>query len=162
MESKKIDIAYCRLKRNEKEFLEYNDNFMVIPQNQNEAMNNLLYKMSEISFCCYIYDKNILNEYGIRFDENTKYGEDREFNWKYLCHCKTISYIDSPLYYYRINNASVTKSSPTWSKTDLLNAIKRTEEYLKTHKCQFYNEFKSYMYSRTTWTVAKTFAVGKQ
>ena len=162
IESKKSDTAYCKLKRRIDDVYDYSKKINIIKQNQTEAMNNLLYKMSEISFDCYIYNKDILSNHNIRFDENTKYGEDREFNWKYLCWCNKISYIDNALYYYRINANSATKKTPTWEKTSLLDAIKRIEEYLKNNNCNFYNELKTYFYSRAVWTVAKTFAVGKQ
>lgn len=162
MELKKVDAAYCNLKKKYEDVFENNNIAIIHDQQQSEAMKNLLYNMSEISFDCYIYLSKKIKELNLYFDENTKYGEDREFNWKYLCHCKKISFIQFPMYYYRINDESATRKVPTWSKTDLLAAIKRTENYLSDNNCQFYEEFKSYMYSRAVWTVAKTFATGRQ
>lgn len=153
------DTAYCLLKRDKKDVFSYTKEIDIQLQNQEQAMRNLLFRMPEIAFTCYLFDLQIIRETGIKFDEETKYGEDREFNWKYLCHCKTISFINSPLYYYRVNQKSATKMKATWRKTDLLDAVKRIEDYLNHCNCTFYGEFKDYMYSRATWTVAKTFAV---
>ena len=153
------ETAYCRLKRQKNDIYDYSKKITIIKKKQSEAMEDLLYKMSEISFDCYIYNKSVLDKHSIRFDIKTKYGEDREFNWKYLCWCKKVSYIDNALYYYRINDKSATRKVPTWEKTDLLCAIKRIEKYLKDNDCDFYNELKSYFYSRAIWTVAKTFAM---
>ena len=161
-EKYKADITYCRLSRNSKEALNYLPiNSRIILQSQNEAMWNLLYKMGNISFLNFIYKKSIIIEKDIFFDENTKFGEDREFIWKYLCHCKRVVYIDIPLIWYRVNNKSATKSKASWRKTDLLKAVKRVESYLIDEKCSFSNEFNSYMYARAMWAVAKAFAVSR-
>lgn len=158
----KADIAYCRLNRNLEEVYQC-DTSNVVFQNQNidEAMNKLLYEMGKYGFYCYIYRKDLIDDYGLRFDPNTKYGEDREFNWKYICHCKNATWLDLPLYGYRINPLSATQSSASWRKTDLLTAVKRIENYLDEQNCAFSYEFKSYMYARAMWAVAKTFASKK-
>lgn len=154
------DTAYCLLSRKQEDILSSTDNnIQLIEQKQSQAMHNLLYMMGQISFCNYIYRKSILFDKKIRFDESTRFGEDREFNWKYLCHCRKISFIDYKLYWYRVNNSSATKSKASWRKTDLLKAVKRTENYLKDNNCSFSGEFNSYMYARAMWAVAKTFAI---
>lgn len=160
IEDGKADVSYCKLSRRQDEVVSYypkEDQTTI--QSQEDAMNNLLYKMGEFSFCNYIYKKELLQKNGIFFDENTKFGEDREFNWKYLCHCKSAAYINMPLYWYRINRNSATKGKASWRKTDLLAAVKRIEKYLENQKCEFSNEFNSYMYARAMWAVAKTFAI---
>ena len=156
----KADVSYCRLSRKEEEVVSfYPKGYSATLQDQNEAMHNLLYKMGELSFCNYIYKKKILESQNISFDLNTKFGEDREFNWKYLCHCQSASFIDMPLYWYRENVDSATKSKASWRKTDLLKAVKRIEQYLKQQDCEFSDEFNTYMYARAMWAVAKTFAI---
>lgn len=160
MEKNNTDISYCRLSRKKEDVIDYFPiNEAVLVQTQTEAMYNLLYKMGDLSFCNYIYKKSVLQEKNIYFDENTKFGEDREFNWKYLCHCNSAVYLNMPLYWYRVNNESATKSKATWRKTDLLVAVKRIERYLAEEQCTFSKEFNSYMYARAMWAVAKTFAV---
>lgn len=160
MERNGTDVSYCKLSRKKEDVINYFPiNDQIVIQNQTEAMHNLLYRMGELSFCNYIYKKSILQDNNIYFDEDTKFGEDREFNWKYLCYCKNASFIDMPLYWYRVNNESATKGKATWRKTDLLKAVKRIEKYLQDNNCNFTEEFKSYMYARSMWAVAKTFAI---
>jgi len=156
------DVAYCRLDRNYDNVMSVSiKEAKVLMHTQTEAMNNLLYRMSEFGFCCYIYNKDVLQKYSIEFDCNTITGEDREFNWKYLCHCKNACFIDAPLYWYRVNNQSVTKAKASWKRTGILNAIERVEKYMLDNGCEFLDEFKSYMYARTMWACAKVFAVSR-
>ena len=159
-EQANADVAYCRLDRKYENVMAVDAKQAVyISQSQTEAMDNLLYRMGEFAFCCYLYRKDILKEKGIVFDCETKFGEDREFNWKYLCHCENAAFVDFPLYWYRVNQHSATKSKASWRKTDLLSAVKRIEAYLAENKCPYTREFNSYMYARAMWAVAKTFAV---
>lgn len=160
MRENDVDVAYCRLNRD----LEVVRNFIakdnsVVLQTKTESMKKLLFEMGIYGFYCYIYKKSIIIENGILFDENTKFGEDREFNWKYLCHCNNAAWLDMPLYGYRVNEQSVTKTNVSWRKTDLLAAVVRIENYLQAQECTFTDTFKSYMYARAMWAVAKTFAV---
>ena len=160
IETSGADIAYCKLNR--RKDVVYNcvvKDEPYIMQKQTEAMYNLLYKMGEFGFYCYIYKTELLRSLQLRFDVNTKFGEDREFIWKYLSHCQSAAFVDMPLYWYRVNNASATKGKASWRKTDSLAAVKRTEVYLAENGCEFYTEYKSYMYARVMWSVAKTFAL---
>lgn len=162
LEKTNADVAYCRLDRDYEKIINANvTTIQVVEQTQREAMHNLLYRMAEFGFYCYIYQREWLEKYGILFDSNTKFGEDREFNWKYLCHCQTACFVDVPLYWYRINNQSATKSKATWRQADVLSAVKRIEAYLSENNCHYSKEFNSYMYARAMWTVAKSFAIGK-
>lgn len=154
------DVAYCRLDRKYENVVNADiKSTTYILHSQKEAMNNLLYRMGEFGFYCYIYKKELLENIALKFDIDTKFGEDREFIWKYLCHCDNAIFIDAPLYWYRINELSATKSKASWRKTDHLRAVKRTEKYFKENNCEYLNEYKSYMYARVMWGVAKTFAV---
>lgn len=160
VEQANADVAYCRLDRRYENVMAVDAKQAgYVAQTQTEAMNNLLYRMGEFAFCCYLYRRDMLLGNEIFFDCDTKFGEDREFNWKYLCHCKKAAFVDFPLYWYRINQQSATKSKASWRKTDLLSAVKRIEAYLAKHECPYTQEFDSYMYARAMWAVAKTFAV---
>jgi len=155
-----VDVAYCRLDRKRENVMRPIAEVVTpIIQTQTEAMHNLLYRMGEFGFYCYVYRRVFLEEISLKFDSNTKYGEDREFIWKYLCHCQSACFIDEPLYWYRINNQSVTRGKASWRKTDSLNAVKRTEKYLEENQCTYSKEYKSYMYARVMWSAAKMFAV---
>lgn len=156
----KADTAYCRLSRNIDEVRQYNAaDDKLHRQILKEAMDKLLFEMGNYGFCCYLYKKAVLLGNGISFDENTKFGEDRELNWKYLCNCNNIAWVDMPLYGYRVNANSATQKSASWRKTDLLAAVKRIEGYLQEQKCSYSETFNDYMYARSMWAVAKTFAV---
>lgn len=154
------DTVYCRLSRKKDDVMQFVPDFShKFEQSQQEAMDRLLFEMAKYGFYCYLYKASVLKANNILFDINTKFGEDREFNWKYLCHCHKILWLDMPLYYYRINSQSATQNSSSWRKTDLLHAVKRIEEYLKTNNCDYSATFNSYMYARAMWAVAKTFAI---
>ena len=162
LESSGADVAYCRVDRKYDTVMNISAaEISCKPQSQTEAMENLLYRMGEFSFCCYVYRAELLKKQDLSFDCNTKFGEDREFNWKYLCHCSSACFVDAPLYWYRVNHQSATRAKASWRKTDLLHAVKRIEKYLQEHNCQYSAEFNSYMYARAMWAVAKTFAVSK-
>lgn len=154
------DVAYCRLDRKFENVMQSISEVKApVMQTQTEAMHNLLYRMGEFGFYCYVYRRDFLEKISLKFDCNTKFGEDREFNWKYLCHCQTACFVDAPLYWYRVNNQSATRAKASWRKTDLLHAVKRIEKYLEENDCEYSDEFNSYMYARAMWAVAKTFAV---
>lgn len=154
------DTAYCLFDRNIKD-INANLNVNIVHQSQDDTMKNLLYNMSKISFACFIYKSDLLKYHNIRFDEDTKYMEDREFIWKYLCWCTNISFINCALYFYRINKNSATNKVATWERTKSLETVNRIEKYLLDSNCNFYNELKSYLYSRVVWTLTKNFAIGK-
>lgn len=154
------DTVFCRVSRNLKEVHQFiTDITQIKIISKQEAMDKLLFEMGSYSFVCYLYKKSILNKHNIEFDINTKFGEDREYNWKYLTHCKSFLWINMPLYGYRVNLESVTKKTSSWRKTDLLKAVKRIEAYLVDNNCEYSTTFNSYMYARAMWAVAKTFAV---
>lgn len=52
--------------------------------------------------CAKLYRRDILEEYGIRFDELIVETEDVFFNLSYMLRCSRISCLDEALYYYRI------------------------------------------------------------
>ena len=160
VEESGADTAYCLLSRAREALPTHAlTEITHTEQSQEDAMHTLLYRMGEVGFYCYLYRRDLLTEQGILFDEDTKFGEDREFNWKYLCHCKRIAFVDAILYWYRPNMASATKSKASWRHTDALTAMRRVEAYMKQLDCAYLQEFSDYMYPRVMWTVAKNFSV---
>lgn len=156
VEQFRADVSYCRLVRNLDIVKKYNDEIAYKINNQQEAMDKLMYEMYQYGFYCYLYRKDILDKYNLRFDENTKYFEDREFNWKYLCHCATYVLVDAPMYGYRVCENSATQKMTSWQRTvNSLNAVKRVEEYLALYQCDYLDILKSYLYQRVMWSVAK-------
>lgn len=57
-------------------------------------------KVVFISACTHAYRLSIIRENHILFQEGLVFGEDRLFNWNYLRHCKSVSYIKDRLYIY--------------------------------------------------------------
>ena len=153
------DTVYCKLDRNLDKVYAFNPNGIEYKeQTQDEAMYKLLYEMGNYGFYCYLYKREIVDAIGLRFDEHTRHFEDREFNWKYLCNCQKILWIDAPLYGYRINTESVTQRPATWH-TDGLDAIRRVEKYLNEKECSFVKELESYLFARAIWGLAKAYSV---
>jgi glycosyltransferase involved in cell wall biosynthesis len=131
----KADVAYCWLSRDHKSVFANEKKAEFIDQSQEEAMHNLLFRMPDVGFYCYLYRRELIRDLDLKFDENTRRFEDREFNWKYLCHCKTAVLIDAPLYYYRVNAASVTQNKKIEWKTERLDAVRRVEDYMEQMQC---------------------------
>ena len=123
-------------------------------------MHNLLYRMPEVGFYCYIYRRDWVVRENLAFDEGTRHFEDREFNWKYLCHCKTEILVDAPLYFYRVAENSVTNRKTVNWRTDGLDAALRIEAYMEQVGCPFLPELKSYLFPRVMWAMAKNYALG--
>lgn len=67
------------------------------------ALNYIVSRLDRIGFYCQLYRKELLDKYNISFPVGRKYGEDREFQWRYLLNCKSISFIDDVLYFYADN-----------------------------------------------------------
>ena len=164
IESGKTDVSYCLLSRNQEDVFNSKipkENWYV-RQDQSELMNNLLYRMAEIGFYCYLYKTDTLRDHNILFDEKTHHFEDREFNWKYLCHCKSGVLINTTLYWYRVNPNSVTQNKTVRWDTEGLDAVFRVENYLLEHNCDFYPELKSYLFARVIWGKARRYAAGRR
>lgn len=127
-----------------------------------EMMHMLLYGMSSLGFCTFLYRREILSEHGLLFDEKTRFFEDREFNWKYLVHTKTGSFVDRPLYIYRRTDGSATTSRDVYWNTDGCDAADRIEQYLLAHGCAIAREAGEYLRSRVLLTAAKKYAAAKR
>lgn len=65
-------------------------------------------EIASLSTCTSIYKKEIIEKNHIRFNINMKTCEDFMFNLKYYSNIESYYAIDTPYYYYRQNNESVT------------------------------------------------------
>ncbi len=153
------DVSYCRLSRNLDDVRNNNSPISEpVRQNQKEAMDKLQYEMARYGFYCYLYRRAIINEHNIRFTEGVKYFEDREFNWKYLCHCQSYAWINDALYGYRVMANSATTQKTDWNRIEnSQKTIKRIEDYLKQYNCE-YLSLLTYLPHRVMWAVAKNVA----
>lgn len=159
IESSNADVSYCRLSRDyDTVFNKGSLNLQYEIKKQPEAMYDLLYKMGSFGFYCYLYRRELLEKENIRFVPDSKFGEDREIIWKYMCHCNTAAFVDEVLYWYRPNMNSATQGKASWRRTDSLAAVKRVEGYMKEKNIAFLESYRDYMYARDMWAVAKNFA----
>ena len=154
------DVAYCWLNRSEEILSVQYQTIPEVKQSQQEAMYNLLYRMADVGFYCYLYRKDKILQENLEFDVNTRRFEDREFNWKYLCHCQSAVLVDAPLYYYRVTANSATQKKTVRWRTDGLDAVIRIEKYLEEKECDFLPEVKNYLFPRVMWAMAKNYALG--
>lgn len=160
VKTENADIAYCRLSRNTAEVLKTDARGAeIVCHSPKQFMLKLLYEMRNYGFCCYIYNRKVIMESGLRFSEDIKFGEDREFNWKYVCGCKKAAWVNVALYGYRANNDSTTrKKSATWHMTDAIKSVDNVYAYMQERNCSFREIYRSYMYARVMWAAAKYFA----
>lgn len=163
LEKLDVDTVFCTYSREivmlsiQKNIKNYN----VESFNSKQLMECLMYKSVPMGFFTFIYKKSIIDIYNIRFTPKAKYGEDLEFLWKYVSHCKNGAAVNKALYGYYDNPASVV-NTVDWGKLDLLDSVTRIEAYLKDINSDFYMTYRSYMYARTMWAVLKTFACAKR
>jgi len=163
IEQNNADCAYCKLTRNIEKVIAFDASGVEITkEDQTTAMDKLLYQMGSYGFCCYIYRRKTIQNNKIYFDENTKYCEDREFNWKYLCLCQNFAFIDSELYGYRINPNSALTQKITWNRCEeSLKATLRVQMYMTERKIGFESNIEKHFYSRVMWTLLKDAAASK-
>ena len=158
------DTAYCCYSRDIKKIYRYTveqyEKESAL-QNYSELMSNFMYRNGPCAFFTYIYKKSIIDEYNINFTENVKYGEDLEFTWKYLSHCKNGVFVNKHLYGYYDNPFSAV-NNVNWNMTDALKSVKRVEEYMKKQNNPFYLNYKNYMYCRTMIAILKDFSIAKR
>ena len=64
-----------------------------------------------------LYRRDIIEQYGIRMDENISYSEDMIFNLEYLLHVSRISVVKAPVYYYQYTRGSLVDQSLNLSST---------------------------------------------
>lgn len=101
--SKHSDVVLCRYEKFpviKKDSLNYS-----ILENMDSLGNlskkHIRFMYENIMFnppVCKLYRKELINTY---FDKTLSIGEDIVFNFKYLKNCKTISFVDEVLYFYR-------------------------------------------------------------
>lgn len=72
-----------------------------------------------------MYDLQLIKENNIEFNENSKYGEDLEFNLKYLQYVEKIFMINEPLYVYHETKSGLNSTY----KSDELEIDRKNFEY---------------------------------
>lgn len=93
------------------------------------------------SSCMAVYRRDVIVANALQFLSEKQYiSEDYLFNFDFYLHCKTVAFLPSTFYHYRINPASLTR-------TLKLDDIRKAEEYAKyveacIERYKFQNKYK--------------------
>lgn len=158
-EAHDAQTVYCGLTRDLAKLETVDTEMVTQVQHQEMAMTKMMMDISRFGFYCYLYKKSIIEAFDLHYDESTRYGEDREFLWKYLCHCQKAVFIDRNLYGYRVNMDSVTQKKATWEQTVQMDVLDRVSAHFEQYHCSFFETFRQYMYPRTAWSIARIYSM---
>lgn len=120
-------------------------------------MNDYLFRNSKYQFCSFLYKKKILDDFSIRFSQDLKYGEDEEFTWKYLCHCKTALTIETDVYFYRDNQQSASHNV-SFKRTQVIDTMIRVNSYFRMEHHPFANKLEKYGIAKAKLSILKQFS----
>ena len=91
-----------------------------VSYNEIRIKNEDIFYFNNVFIFNKIYKRSIISDNNISFPPH-KYGEDLQFNMRYLMHCNEISYIPNYIGYYRhVRHDSISRS---WTLEDLSNLI---------------------------------------
>ena len=121
-----------------------------------EMADILMYRKPPVNFWCMLYDRKIIENFRLRFSEDIAFGEDGEFMWKYLSHCKGGVFVYAPLNGYRIH-----AESNSYKKTDriieALLSLQRAQQYAVKYSKTVSDKLLHYLLPRTKIVIAKDF-----
>lgn len=141
----------------EKKYVEKKDDIKT-HEGINYLLKDYLFRNTKYQFCSFLYKKDIIDKYSIRFSEDLKYGEDEEFAWKYLCHCRSAITLDVNIYNYRDNPNSASHNL-SMSRTQVIDTMVRVGEYYASYNHPFTIFIKKYGIPRAKLSVLKQFAI---
>ncbi len=95
-----------------------------------QMLLGVLNELFEYHMCAFIVRRNVVTSYNIKFDEQTKYGEDHEFMIKCLVASQTTLLLDQFLFNYCLREGSVTDKYPA-KRLDSIKAALRVSEFLQ-------------------------------
>jgi glycosyltransferase involved in cell wall biosynthesis len=101
--------------------------------------------------CSFIVKKCIILDNSIRFDENTKYAEDQEFQLRCNINCKSIYYESKEFFYYIQREGSAVNQKIV---RDNFDVYFRMEHYLSKDLKQSYNNYLCYSFVTDSRNVA--------
>jgi len=126
-----------------------------------ELLKEYTYSKRNIVFPCFSYKSSVIKNNNLLFSTDLRYGEDWEFVTKALSHCNKGYQIKEKTYWYRVSAKSASRKI-TWHQTDVIEAAKRSSDYLLLRNNEFAEEFSIYMYSRSLFSVLHRFASSNQ
>lgn len=80
----------------------------------NHVEDALVKRIPNFGICGFVFKNDIIQEKGVRFQEDLKLSEDRVFLFEYYLYCKKIAFTDKVIYFYRQHASSVCKSKQTY------------------------------------------------
>ncbi len=162
MNQNEVDVMSCYRTTNREKLIELNeleDHYSIV--DAEKLLKQYTFSKAKLGFTSFVYKKEILEEFFIRFEEGVKYGEDWEFATKYLAHCGKAIELNYYCYYYRILDDSVSRTT-SFRQVDAIQAAERTAQYLVNENHPFAKDFMEYMYNRAIFSVAHRFAKGNR
>ena len=119
----KADMSICTFYKSRYERIEsksFTNNLQKL--SQEEAIKRLILPSE---FYGFLWNKLLKKEIvkNLRFDESIIKGEDSLFLCKYILNCKFIVYQDIPLYHYRVDSISITRSSFNEKKNECVKSL---------------------------------------
>lgn len=144
------DLSICGIieeKRNGKKELIVGKNSFTT--NQNGALEYFLMHNEWIGPVNKLYSRKIIEEISLRFNQNIHAGEDILFVCQYLLHIQKVCYIAKPLYLYKYNGNSITKSMKTLKKVNTKDFDNiKSQKLLEQLLFQYTPNVKKQLYSR--------------
>lgn len=127
----------------------------------NYLLKDYLYNNNKYQFCSFLYRKKILDLHCIRFSDDLKYGEDEEFAWKYLSHCKSATTLDTYIYYYR-NNINSASHTISFDRVQVIDTMIRVSNYFSSINHPFYDTIFHFGIPRAKLSILKQFALNNR
>jgi glycosyltransferase involved in cell wall biosynthesis len=128
---KKTDVVVTKLEKIDSE------THRVI--SENTILSNTLIKdyiIGKVSFyvCGPLWKRTFLENQDLLFDDTISNLDDWDFNLRMLYQKPEIKYIDEPLIYYRIHNASLSKEIDKFNINEIKSEFKAREKHVKLIK----------------------------
>lgn len=157
------DAAVCSYTRDLKKIKRYEPRQkpVITMLDNKKVLERFLYNRVPCGLWSFMFCRSLICEHNITFDQNLKYGEDREFVYKYLAHVRSCAAISDPLYGYLPNDSSAV-SRVNEHKLQLLESVNSTKQYLQSVNHPFAQVIEKVCYPRTVWAVARTFAKARE
>lgn len=109
----------------------------------NEFLELYFSKKINQCMCSFIVKKSIIKDNLILFDENTKYGEDQEFQIRCINQCTSVYYEGSSLFFYIQRKGSAINSRIVREDFDVYIRI---EEYLSDNLKEYYSNYLCFLF----------------
>ena len=141
------DMVICSFTNNKNKL---NAKIKYIKKIDNNKIFNLILKDKKIRGYVWnkMFKKEIIKKYNILFKEKLIIGEDIDFVFNYLLHCNNITFVNSNLYYYNLNNTNTVNNVDNY-------------KYALEGWINLFNKYKKYKYDDTNMDLINYFYLKK-